>query len=129
MSVSRRELRNEQACLATASSLEMPAGVENWRADSREGGFHLCSPSHWPDEMRLSRWWLALFPSALTGRDAIESLVVRAVVVPWRADGRRGCFPCGVARRTGQTRGVWVQFLAARWRYTASGCYGCLLTV
>ncbi|MBF0185949.1 MAG: hypothetical protein HQM06_16390 [Magnetococcales bacterium] len=29
-------------------------------------------PPHWPDEMRLSRWWLALFPVALAGREAFE---------------------------------------------------------
>ena len=46
-----------------------------------------CSPSHWPDEMRLSRRCLALFPVASAGRDAFESLVVD--VVPRRVGRTR----------------------------------------
>ena len=57
----------------------------------------ICSPSRWPDEMRLSRWWLASFPCALAGRDAFESQVVG--VVP-RCIGRtRGGLDWGYRRK------------------------------
>ncbi|MBF0402209.1 MAG: hypothetical protein HQL90_15770 [Magnetococcales bacterium] len=54
------------------------------------------SPSRRPDEMRLSRLWcnwldiLALFSVASAGREAIESLVVRAGVVLRRIGRTRG---------------------------------------
>ena len=51
------------------------SGLDHWCADGRRG-VRSWVPSHLPDEMRLSRWWLALFPVALAERDAFESLVV-----------------------------------------------------
>ncbi|MBF0585121.1 MAG: hypothetical protein HQL80_12930 [Magnetococcales bacterium] len=47
------------------------------------------SQSRWPDERRLSRWWLALFPGALVGREMFEWYTGLEREI-WRADGRRG---------------------------------------
>ncbi|MBF0400584.1 MAG: hypothetical protein HQL90_07425 [Magnetococcales bacterium] len=47
------------------------------------------SSSHWPDEMRLSRWWLTLIAAALAGRDAFESLVVGGVLLACWPDEMR----------------------------------------
>ncbi|MEO5334792.1 MAG: hypothetical protein H7839_22495 [Magnetococcus sp. YQC-5] len=38
-------------------------------------------PLRWPDEVRSSCWWLALFSGALAGRKVTESLVVGVVLV------------------------------------------------
>ena len=58
----------------------------------------LGSPSHRPDEMRLSRSWLALFCGALAGREAFESLMV-GVVSPacWLDERRLSCWWCVLA--------------------------------